>query len=341
MAGKILQSNESSGFLRFFPPPKFLRMPAVGLDISDTAVRFMELSPVAGGYKAGHFGGERLPAGVITGGYIQDKMELARILRIIKEKNGFNFVNVSMPEEKAYFFKTQVPKLSADEVRQAIEFKLEENVPIGAGEAVFDYLPIESAGQRSDHLDVMVSVIPRKTSAAYSEVLKLAGLFPKTFLVGIQAVGAAVISPSDKKTVILITVGETKAGLAVVSGGVVYFASTVVFGPAGENNLSNKTDNQTGSGSNILPVLKDEIHKMTVYWKTREEASLGQPEKIILTGANATLGGLIEDLGSATGLQTELANVWQKVFDLNRSLPPIPFVESLDYAAAIGLALIS
>jgi Tfp pilus assembly PilM family ATPase len=45
-----------------------------------------------------------------------------------------------LPEEKAYLFTTSIPKVAQKDIRSAIEFKMEENVPIPASDLVFDFL---------------------------------------------------------------------------------------------------------------------------------------------------------------------------------------------------------
>ena len=117
-------------------PPSYLEMSAAGLDISDQAIRFMEFAKSKDGLIPTLFGEEKLPQGVIVSGEINKKDELIKILSSIKRKYRLNFVKVSLPEEKAYFFKTEIPKVENSEIRQTIEFRLEENVPVRADEAL-------------------------------------------------------------------------------------------------------------------------------------------------------------------------------------------------------------
>src|SRR3989344_2544061 len=59
-------------FRDFFPPPRLLTMPSVGLDISDTAITFIELLLRPEGFEVGRFGRRLIPEGGIISGYVND-----------------------------------------------------------------------------------------------------------------------------------------------------------------------------------------------------------------------------------------------------------------------------
>jgi len=84
-------------FSKFFPTPKFLKMPAVGLDISDQSIRFAELVPHGSGYALGRFGEKDIPRGVMDSGKIKDTEGLKKILSSIHNEYKIDFVNVSLP----------------------------------------------------------------------------------------------------------------------------------------------------------------------------------------------------------------------------------------------------
>jgi hypothetical protein len=59
----------------------------------------------------------------------------------------------------------------------------------------------------------------------------------------------------------------------------------------------------------------------------------------VLCGRDAGLVGFEEYLSFPLKIPVEVANVWQNVFSYNDYVPPISFLDSLDYASAVGLAL--
>jgi len=70
--------------LKFFPVPKYLTQPAVGMDISDRSIKFMELKYKDGEFSLGRFGEREIPAGVIEGGELKEINQLVAILGIKK-----------------------------------------------------------------------------------------------------------------------------------------------------------------------------------------------------------------------------------------------------------------
>jgi Tfp pilus assembly PilM family ATPase len=90
--------------------------------------------------------------------------------------------------------------------------------------------------------------------------------------------------------------------------------------------------------------LKEEVKKLSAYWRTQSVKALHRPsgiDKIILCGRDTALPSVDEYLQAATGIKTEVANVWRNIFSFEDYIPPLPRVDSLDYAGAIGLVLAS
>ncbi len=353
-------------FHQFFPPPKFLEMPAVGLDISESAVCALELIRRRGAFAVGRAGRRPLPPGVIVGGQVTDADAVVGALRALKEELRLDFVNASLSEEKAYLFETRIPRLSRKEIRGALQFKLEENVPIPAADAVFDYTVIERAGhEAAEHLEVSVTVLPRATVETYTNILARAALVPLSFEIEAQAIARAVIAQGDWEAHLVVNLGETKAGLFIVSNEVVHFTSTITLGGDAvawkmEKRLSRDRaeaarlkEAQTAAAgqrgapvfpsfSGALSALETEVNKLSLYWQTHP-VSGGETKKpfasVIFTGRGSALPGFDDSLSLALGIPVAVGNVWRNAFSLDEYIPPIRFADSLDYAAAVGLAL--
>lgn len=342
-------------------------MPAVGLDVSDSAVTALELVRRGGNFAVGRFGRRELALGAVVGGYINDKEAAVRALAELKAELGLDFIAAALSDEKAYLFKLQIPRVEKKEIRGVIDFKLEENVPIPPREAVFDYTIItpEAAHAAADHLDVGVTALPRKVVETYGALFDAAGLVALSFETEAQAIARASVPRGDRDTYLIVNFGETRTGLSIVSDEVVHFTSSVAWGgraltEAIAKHLSvspeeaqsikreraafadRKNTDLFLSLASSLGALKDEVNKLSAYWQTREEvrADPGQGiKKIILTGRDAALPGFDEYLTGILGASVEQAAVWQNAFQVGEYIPPISLDESLDYAAAIGLAL--
>ena len=353
-----------SSFSNFFPIPEFLAMRPMGLAISERAIHVIEFVKGKGGLELGQFGTREIPLGVIEEGYVHDKSAVTDTLRSLQKELSMEFVNASLPEEKAYLFKTELPKAGITDIRQAIELRLEENAPISATDAIFDYAVMPDL-PNIDHFDINVSVLPKKVVSVYLEIIKSAGLKPASLNIGAAAVSRAIIPRGDLGTFLVVNVGKISTGLSIISCGVVQFNLTIPVGGdaltvAIEKHFS--VDTKTAlkikeekgfvknrenmqlffSLMNTVSSIKDEIGKLFTYWQTHLNlagANGKKIDKIILCGRDACLAGFDEYLSMTMKVPVEVANVWQNVFSRDDYTPAISFLDSLDYASAIGLAL--
>lgn len=351
-----------SKFFQFFPPPQFLQMPVAGLDISDRAMRFVELIEARKGVVIGRFGERLIPRGVIEGGEVKKVAELRAIFVDLKKEYGLEFVSASLPEEKAYLFDLHLPSMKRKEIRGAIELSLEEHVPIKAAESLFDY---EIAKETETTTSVNVSAVPRDLVDGYLEAFEGSGITPVSFEVEVQALARAVVPEHEPKTVMIVDFGRTRTGIAIVSQGIVEFTSTIPVGGGAlteaiakktgvsydeaekikrEKGVTQSTQDDDLSVALIasVSVLRSEISRHYTYWQTHgDEYGKKRPpvEKIYLCGGDSNLVGFSEYLAAGLSVPVELSNVLVNVNTLEDYVPEISFGDSLRYATAIGLAL--
>lgn len=326
----------SKKILTYVPPPAFLEMPAVGLDITDEAIYFAELKRDDGAFVLGKYGEKILPKGMVDGGRINDVEGLSTILKDLKKEYGFEYVRVSLPEEKTFLFRTEIPYTEDNkQIKSSLEFKLEENVPIPPAETIFEFDVITSPHERSDHLDVSVSAVPEKVISTYANVLRSAGLTPLSFEVETRAIAKSVVRKGDLGTILIVDVGTSKTGVYIVSGGVLRFSSTLSVDVGG----GSLDDSRESVG--LLAVVA-EIARIHLYWNTHDDKSKEvnpKIEKVVLSGQVAQTIKLDQCLAKKLQIPVELANVWCNVASFEKYIPAVDFSKSLDYAVAIGLVL--
>lgn len=353
-------------FFTLFPVPKLLAMPGVGWDLSDHAIRFVELVRSREGLRVGRCGARALPSGAVVDGEIIKQEEIKAIVRDIRQEHGLDFIHASLPGEKAYVFNIRIPGVdqSAQDMRNIIEFKLEEHVPIAPQDALFDYTIIARDVARKA-TDVSVTVVQKALVEAHLELFHGAGLSPLSFEVEGEAIVRAVVPEGDMRTLMIVDFGAVKTGLVIVSRGGVQFTSFIELSGRTltaalqerlslsyfaaeeikkEKGFAAQKDNEQifNALAETVGHFKDEINRHLVYWNTREEARGAQRSPIaaiILCGGGSNLIGLPEYVASALGKEVSLANVWCNAFSLEDYIPKIPFDQSLSYVTAVGLAL--
>lgn len=353
---------------KILPPPSFMTMPSVGVDISDTSMKYVSFMPSLRHSRdkvLSQWGDIEIPKNVLERGEILNPKALTEVLNEFKSRTKAEYIRVSLPEERAYIFETEIKKnVPAKEIKSLLEFRLEENVPISARDAIFDY-DILPNYDNENVAKVVVVAYQRETILHYYDACKEAGLTPLSFEVEAQAMARAVVPDScHDDVVMLIDFGKTRTGVGIVSYGSLFYTSTIDIGggqlsqvlrkslgdlPESElTNLKN-TYGLVGSLENtkiydaLIPtisVIKDEIAMRMQYWHQRgKNREARRIKKIIIGGGSVNLRGLPEYLTEVLGVSCVRANVWENAFDTSQIIPPIEKRYSYGYATAIGLAL--
>lgn len=320
-------------FFKLFPPPKYINIPYAGLDISDEAVRCIEYSSNIHGYTLHRYGFRALKPGIVDSGYIKDEKSLISEVTALVKELKIHTVKASLPEERMYLFKTEVPDTSEHQIRQNIESKLEENVPLTAADAIFffDRLPAILDSENTGKTYASVSVAPRELVASYLNVIKSSGIAVVSFEIQAKAIARAVVPYNVNGTQLIVHVMDKKTGLYVVLNGVVCFTSTIFWG--GESVRNKKPEEMTDS----IILLKKEIEKVYTYWKQKGNGN--DIKSIIISGKDAIHISQISNLSPVNEVNVSVANIWQNVFSSDHYIPKISFDESLDYAVSAGLAI--
>lgn len=312
----------SKNFFDFFPPPHFLEMPSVGFSISDTSLRFVELRDHEGTFVLGDYSQRIIPSGAVDAGYIHKPEQVIEVLKSLKKEYNLKFVKATLPEEKAFVFRTQIPTTAPEEMRSAVEFTIEENVPMSVADVEFDFTVIPCASLEAGHTDVAVCVVPKKVIEAYFALFTEVGLTVSAFELESQAIARSIIKKGDEASYLILNLEQHKTGFYIATAGAVHFTST----------MSITTD--------ALPELSEEISK--IYWHAhgeKKEKNNTKIVKIILCGEGAVKDGVKEYIFNKLGIEVGVANVWENVFVLDQYVPDIAHKDSLGFAAAIGLAL--
>src|SRR3989344_3928790 len=282
-------------FFDFFPTPKFITMPSVGLSLADDNIFFANLSRTRKGTLAlNGYGQSQVPNAALQNGDIKNPKEIIETLSNFREKNHISFIKTSLPDEKAFLFRTTVPKMSLAEIREALQFKIEENVPILADEAIFDFQVLPWEDPEAKEIQVVVSVVSEEVVFNYLNILRESGFKPMMFEIESQSVARAVIKKGDMRPYIIVNAGAGKVGLYIVDRGLVQFTSNLNLGKDFFSSLtfSQKEEGNIkyGDGQVVVytkaadteRILKDEIDKLLAYWSSFNPTSKAKIEKIIL-----------------------------------------------------------
>lgn len=349
------------------PPPRYLTFPSVGVDVSDASLKFVKLAftPTRKHtIRLSRWGDLPVASGAVVNGVIQAPDALVALLKEVKKQCHVNYVRLALPEERAYIFETTVPNdLSLDEIRHQLEFKLEENVPLSARDAFFDYDIVEEDAEEGVYRAV-VTVYGRDTILAYQDAAHRAGLIPLSFEVEAEAAARAMVPSDSTETMLALDFGKTRTGIGIVHNAALMYTSTIDIGgdelsavmkthlgDLGEaefTKLKNahgllggyKTDLVQQGLTEIVDRMVAEIMARIEYWNARGvEEGERRITKILLSGGGVNLAGFPEYLEEKLSLPAERADVWQNMPHKKGAVPPIPERYAYGYSIALGLAL--
>ena len=358
--------NRKKLFFDVLPPPDYLRMPVLCLDLSDKSLKYMELKRKKGILSVNRFGLYGLENGIIEGGEIKQKDKLISFLKSIREELKTEFIIASLPEEKVFLSRIKFPLMDEDKIKEALFLQLEEYIPLPGAEAIFDYDIINDFidNKERTHLHLNLAAFPRSFVESYRDVFTGAGFIPAAFEMEAQAFARAVVPKEETDSVMVIDFGRTRTTYAIVSGGKVQFATTIAL--AGEEiekaliahfkidrSQVEKAKREVGlikrKGNEklfealypMISVIKDEAAKQAAYWASHNEDDKKKEEiaKIFLCGGESTLAGLPEFLSYELKIKVELGNPWVNIVSFEDYIPEIERRDSLAYSTVVGLAL--
>lgn len=339
-----------------------LRMEGGGLEISDHNIKYLKLTrPDAKGVVE-TWGEEPLADGTIQGGDIQNADVLAEKLGVVRNRCGFSFAHVAIPELRGYLFDVVLPRAAQEDLRGAIELQLPEKAPLPAEEAIFDYELI-TADRESSAIAVAVTAFPTAVAQGYADALQRSGFTPLSFELEPQAAARAIVPRTAARVegaTLIVDFGAQRSILCIVSSGVPRF-TTSFDGTAKLDALILK--DRTREEMRVLkqeeglasadPAIAEmfvggiagacsELKRHIVYWNSRgaQEQTSDRISSVIVYGGNANIRGLPEYLARALSVPASVADVWRNALPAGHvEVPPIPRIESYRYATPVGLAM--
>ncbi len=215
--------------------PDFLNLKpeAFGLDISDLSLKIARLKKRRNYFKLASFGETEIKPDVISAGEIKNEKELTRLIKaalssVKGEKLKTKYVVVSLPEEKSFLQVIQLPKMKEEELEKAVHFEAENYVPMPIDQVYLDFQVVTPFRNHLDHLDILITALPKKTVDPYLSCLKGAGLKPLAFEIEAQATARSLVKNEISPfPLLLIDLGATRTSFIIFSGYSLKFTSSI------------------------------------------------------------------------------------------------------------------
>ncbi len=203
------------------------------LDISDLSLKIIKLKRKKNGLGLASFGEKTIKSGIIKDGEIINQEGLIKLIKetvkeVKKEKLKTKYVVTSLPEEKAFFQVIKLPKVAPENLKSAVIFEAENHIPMPIENVYLDCQDISPPEKQSEHLDILISAIPKHIVDSYFTVLKSSGLEPLSLEVESLAISRALIKDGfSKLPTLIIDFGATRTSFIIFCGHSLRFTSSI------------------------------------------------------------------------------------------------------------------
>jgi len=340
---------------------------AFGLDLSDLSVKAIQFEKKGSQDRIRSFGMVDIPQGVISNGEVLKKEIVVSKIKELLQKTGPKKLNsnkaiCSLPETKAFLRLINFPKMKEEEIKEAIKWEIEANIPLPLEQVYFDWqLLNKNFSKNKDGSSALIAAISKDVTDQFLEILEAAGLDPIGLEIESMAQVHSLIKENERgKTILIIDIGDRRTSFIILAENIPCFTSSIPFS-AGllTNSLSKalklsfneaeKVKLNYGIGSfakkdpvfkAVSPALKNlvfEIERSMNFYITELKYSVSI-DRIILCGGGALTKGLVPYLSKKINKKINLGDPWINL-DLGNQIPPIPKDQSVKYSTAVGLAL--
>lgn len=170
--------------------------PMVGLDISTSGVKLVELSEAGKNeLRLERFATEPLPRGAVVDGNIENIEQVAEAVRRVWKKSGTRakFVALGMPPASVITKKIILPGgLSEDELEMQVESEASQYIPFALDEVSLDFDVIGPAQNAPDDVEVLLAATRKEKVEDRVAVAETAGLTPTVMDIESYAARAAI-----------------------------------------------------------------------------------------------------------------------------------------------------
>lgn len=167
----------------------------VGLDISTSGVKLVELSEAGSELRLECFASESLPRGAVVDGNIENIEQVADAVRKVWKKSGtkVKLVALGMPPASVITKKIILPAdLSEEQLEMQVESEASQYIPFALDEVSLDFDVIGPAANSIDDVEVMLAATRKEKVEDRVAVTEAAGLTPTIMDIESYAARAAV-----------------------------------------------------------------------------------------------------------------------------------------------------
>ncbi|RJX28010.1 MAG: type IV pilus assembly protein PilM [Dethiobacter sp.] len=335
------------------------RYSPVGLDFADKTIRAVQLrqekrSVTLSNYKIVH-----VPDGCLQAGIIQDPEELKNILSELVKSETFKgrTVNFNISAQQVHFRTIILPRLTPQELAEAIYWEADKYLEGSLEDPVVDYLTLgekEDAGRTV--LEVLLLASSRKVVEGYVKLLDSAGLEPLSLEIKpvslfrlMKQIYPLSQKHFEKECLMTLDIGDEGTTLIIMDEGKLLFARNINFG---RDYIMNKIMESNGKGmppegqfaedevlvaaaEALLVEVERSLEYFTYYMENREKVV----RHLCFTGTGSRMHGLTSFLSMNLNMESHHADLFS-FLDFTGQLKKEEIAEdAFQLAVALGSSL--
>lgn len=308
--------------------------PVIGLDISSTSVKLLELSRQGERYRVESYAVRALPPNAVSEKNIADVEVVADVIKKVVQqaKCKTQFAAVAVAGSAVITKLIEMPSgLSDDAMETQISLEADQYIPYPLEEVAIDFEVQGPSPRNPDQVEVLLAACRRENVDLRTAVLDQAGLTPK--VVDVEAytmerafsLVARQLEDDSDQVVAIVDIGATMTTLSVLLEGKTIYTREQLFGgkqlteeiqrryglSAEEAGLAKK---QGGLPDDYETDVLQQFKESVVQQVTRSlqfffsSSQYNDVDHIVLAGGVAAMDGLADLIEEKLGTQTSIAN---------------------------------
>jgi type IV pilus assembly protein PilM len=306
----------------------------LGIDISSTSVKLLELSRSGNRYKVEAYSVEPLPVNAVVEKNITDVEgvgdAIAKVLA--RSKSGLKNAAVAVAGSAVITKTIEMDSaLNDDEMESQIKVEADQYIPYPLDEVSIDFEVQGEVDNAPERVEVLLAACRNENVELRSDVLEIAGLVPKVVDVEAYAIERAFglvadqIEGGEDQTVAIVDIGSTMTTLSVLHDGRTIYTREQLFGGKQlteeiqrryglsfeEAGLAKK---QGGLPDDYEPEVLEPFKEAVVQQVARSlqfffsSSQYNDVDHILIAGGTASISGLAELVQDKVGTSTTVAN---------------------------------
>lgn len=225
------------------PEIPFLRpkkLPLIGIDITSSAVKLLEIHPQGNRLQVASYGVAPLESGAVSDRRIKDYKSVARSIKRVIDRTHPSTLRtaVAVPSAAVITRTLSLPRdLDDDEMEAQVLLEADQHIPYPLNEVAIDFERLPPLNPDDDAQPVLLVACRKETTEQLDQVLEEAGLQPVVIDVENLAIERAVrlitgqlANQQDGQIVAVADIGATTTTLNILCDGEIIYSRDQMFG---------------------------------------------------------------------------------------------------------------